>query len=177
MLLIQQYISSLSTSFASLIQWLPHDHTTLYEILRHPDRGGAEHFVISTEAEPSGEIRLRVKSKFRQNPDVSIGHDMTTQHTFVTRYQRSILVKATSFSEFLLEFLEVFGTFLPVFELLLERFALQLLHNLFSPLPLHANAIKGLRLHVRSPPMVSIWRYRCSHAICSRRCTLESSGN
>jgi len=40
-------------------------------MIGHPDRGGAEHFVISTEAEPSGEIRLRTKSKFRYNPDVS----------------------------------------------------------------------------------------------------------
>jgi hypothetical protein len=29
-------------------------------------------FVISTEAEPSGEIWLRTKSKFSQNPDVSM---------------------------------------------------------------------------------------------------------
>jgi hypothetical protein len=42
--------------------------------------------VISTEAEPSGEIWLGAKSKFAQNPDVSTALDMTTLHKFVTPY-------------------------------------------------------------------------------------------
>jgi hypothetical protein len=32
--------------------------------------------------------------------------------------------------------------------LLLEGFAFQLLHDLLGSLPLHANTIKGLRLHI-----------------------------
>jgi hypothetical protein len=59
-----------------------------------------------------------------------------------------MLWTATCFLELLLEFLEVFGTLLSVFELLLEGFALELLQNSFLALALHANAIKGLRLHV-----------------------------
>lgn len=61
-------------------------------------------------------------------------------------------------SQLLLESFQVLGAFLPVFELLLERFAFQLLHDPFGPLSLHANAIKRLRLHAQSLPTGSIWR-------------------
>lgn len=36
--------------------------------------------VIPAEAKPSGGVRLRWKGKFRPNPDVSAGLDMTKQH-------------------------------------------------------------------------------------------------
>lgn len=61
--------------------------------------------------------------------------------------------------ELLLESLEVFGALLPVFELLLEGLAFELVHDSFGSLPLHANAIKGLRLHARSPPNTDVSAY------------------
>ena len=63
---------------------------------------------------------------------------------------------ATGFSEFLPEFFEVFGALLPVFELLQEGFALQLLPHSFGALALHANTVKGLRhTSISQDPIVS----------------------
>ena len=57
----------------------------------------------------------------------------------------------SSFSELPLEPLEVFRALLPVFELLLEGLAFELLHYSFGSLAFHANAIEGLSVHARSP--------------------------
>jgi len=57
---------------------------------------------------------------------------------------------ATGFLELLLESLEIFGALLPVFELLMEDLAFQLLHDSFGSPPFHANAIRGFPLHALS---------------------------
>jgi len=70
-----------------------------------------------------------------------------------------MLRKATLFSEFTLKFLEAFSPFFPICKLLLKRFALQLLYHSLSPLSLHINTIKSLRLHVQSPPKTEVSAY------------------